>query len=398
MRESPAGDHRRSGRRGVFGERGSRLAPLGALGQSVWLDSISREMLRSGELERYVEAGISGITSNPTIFAQAMLSGDSYDAQIDELVARDADVDEIYTALVTRDIRQACDVMAPTHRRSGGLDGFVSVEVSPELAHEAEATVAEARDWVKRVDRPNLLIKIPATRVGLTAIEAAIAEGISVNVTLIFSLERYLAVIDAYMNGLERFREAGGNPASVNSVASFFVSRFDTEVDARLVSIGTPAALALRGRAAVANARVAYLEFLRAFSSARWYRLRRAGANVQKPLWASTSTKNPAYSDTLYIDTLVAPETVNTLPESALAAYEDRGPASPTVLGINELNDAVLVLDDLASVGVDYDDVTAKLEQQGVAGFVSSFRQMIGDIESKRDMLTAIRGEPAPEG
>ena len=225
VRGSSAGWPHEIGRQYVFGGKGSRLAALGALGQSVWLDSISREMLRSGELERYVEAGISGVTSNPTIFAKAMLSGDSYDAQIDELVAHDADVDEIYTAVVTRDIRQACDVMAPTHRRSGGLDGFVSVEVSPELAHEAEATLAEARDWVKRVDQPNLLIKIPATRAGLTAIEAAIAEGISVNVTLIFSLERYLAVIDAYISGLERFRAAGGNPATVNSVASFFVSR-----------------------------------------------------------------------------------------------------------------------------------------------------------------------------
>ncbi len=370
----------------MSGERGSRLRALGALGQSVWLDSISREMLRSGELERYVEAGITGITSNPTIFAKAMLSGDSYDAQIDELVAHDADVDEIYTAVVTRDIRQACDLMAPTHRRAGGLDGFVSVEVSPELAHQADATVAEARDWVKRVDRSNLLIKIPATRAGLTAIEAAIAEGISVNVTLIFSLGRYLAVIDAYMSGLERFREAGGNPASVNSVASFFVSRFDTEVDKRLGRIGTSEAGALEGRTAVANARVAYLEFLRAFSSDRWYRLRRNGANVQKPLWASTSTKNPAYSDTLYIDTLVAPETVNTLPESAIAAYQDHGPDTPQVLGINQLADGVLVLEDLEEVGVDYEDVTAKLERDGVSSFAASFREMVSDIERKRAM------------
>lgn len=383
---SSAGGDTRPGRLGVFVDKGSRLHALGALGQSVWLDSISREMLRSGELERYVEAGISGVTSNPTIFAKAILAGDSYDAQIDELVAHDADVDEIYTAVVTRDIRQACDVMVPTHRLSGGLDGFVSVEVSPELAHEAEATVAEARDWVKRVDRPNLLIKIPATRAGLTAIEAAIAEGISVNVTLIFSLERYLAVIDAYMSGLERFREVGGNPATVNSVASFFVSRFDTEVDSRLGVVGTPEAGALAGRSAVANARVAYLEFLRAFSSDRWFRLRRHGANVQKPLWASTSTKNPAYSDTLYIDTLVAPETVNTLPESAIAAYQDHGPDTPEVLGINQMADGVMVLEDLEAVGVDYDDVAAKLERDGVSSFAASFREMVDDIERKRAM------------
>ena len=373
----------------MFGGNDSRLAALGVLGQSVWLDSISREILRSGELERYVEAGISGVTSNPTIFAKAMLSGDSYDAQIDELVAHDAGVDEIYTAVVTRDIRQACDVMAPTHRRSGGLDGFVSVEVSPELAHEAEPTVAEARDWVKRVDRPNLLIKIPATRAGLTAIEAAVAEGISVNVTLIFSLERYLSVIDAYMSGLERFREAGGDPAAVNSVASFFVSRFDTEVDKRLGVVGTARAGALAGRTAVANARVAYLEFLRAFSSERWFRLRRAGANVQKPLWASTSTKNPAYSKTLYIDTLVAPETVNTLPESAIAAYQDHGPDTPEVLGINQMADGVMVLEDLEAVGVDYDDVAAKLERDGVSSFAASFREMVDDIERKRALSAA---------
>ena len=387
--ESPAGGGTRPGRLGVFEDRGSRLHALGALGQSVWLDSISREMLQSGELERYVEAGISGVTSNPTIFAKAMLSGDSYDAQINELVAHDADVDEIYTAVVTSDIRRACEVMAPTHRRSGGLDGFVSVEVSPELAHEPEATVAEARDWVKRVDRPNLLIKIPATRAGLTAIEAAVAEGISVNVTLIFSLERYLAVIDAYMSGLERFREVGGNPATVNSVASFFVSRFDTEVDKRLGVIGTPEAGALAGRTAVANARVAYLEFLRAFSSDRWFRLRRNGANVQKPLWASTSTKNPAYSDTLYIDTLVAPETVNTLPETAIAAYQDHGPDSPEVLGINQMADGVMVLEDLETVGVDYHDVAAKLERDGVSSFAASFREMVDDIERKRALSAA---------
>ena len=371
----------------MSGGRNSRLRNLGRLGQSVWLDSISREMLRSGELERYVEAGITGLTSNPTIFAKAMLAGDSYDAQINELVAHDADVDEIYTEVVTRDIRQACDVMAPTYRRCGGRDGFVSVEVSPELAHEAEATVAEARDWVKRVNRPNLLIKIPATRAGLGAIEAAIAEGISVNVTLIFSLERYRAVIDAYLSGLERFRKAGGNLSTVDSVASFFVSRFDTEVDSRLGLLGAPEAAALAGRTAVANARAAYLDFLRAFSSDRWYRLRREGANVQKPLWASTSTKNPAYSDTLYIDTLVAPETVNTLPESAIAAYQDHGPETPEVLGINEMTDGVMVLEDLKESGVDYDDVTGKLESNGVNSFVDSFRQMVGDIERKRAMV-----------
>lgn len=367
----------------------SRLHNLAGLGQSVWLDSISREMLASGELDRYLERAITGVTSNPTIFAKAMTSGDSYDAQVGDLVARDATVDEIYTAVVTADIRQACDVMEPVHRRTGGQDGFVSVEVSPELAHDAAPTVDEARDWVKRVNRPNLLIKVPATREGISAIEDLTAEGISVNVTLIFSLDRYRAVIDAYLTGLERFARAGGRIASVTSVASFFVSRFDTEVDARLEDIGTPEALALRGRAAVANARAAYLEFLRAFSSERWHGLHRLGARVQKPLWASTSTKNPDYSDTLYIDTLVAPETINTLPESALAAYEDRGPDRPEVLGVGQMNDGVLVLQDIATVGVDYQDVTDKLEREGVGSFVASFREMIGDIERKRAVMSA---------
>ena len=373
----------------MSGSGNSRLHNLAGLGQSVWLDSISREMLASGELDRYLERAITGVTSNPTIFAKAMTSGDSYDAQVGELVARDATVDEIYTAVVTADIRQACDVMEPVHRRTGGQDGFVSVEVSPELAHDAAPTVAEARDWVKRVNRPNLLIKVPATREGISAIEDLTAEGISVNVTLIFSLDRYRAVIDAYLTGLERFARAGGRMASVTSVASFFVSRFDTEVDARLEDIGTPEALALRGRAAVANARAAYLEFLRAFSSERWCGLHRLGARVQKPLWASTSTKNPDYSDTLYIDTLVAPETINTLPESALAAYEDRGPDRPDVLGVGQMNDGVLVLQDIATVGVDYQDVTAKLEREGVGSFVVSFREMIGDIERKRAVMSA---------
>ncbi|MYD05288.1 MAG: transaldolase [Acidimicrobiia bacterium] len=368
----------------MFGGQKSKLHNLGSAGQSVWLDSISREMLQSGDLQRYVEAGIRGLTSNPTIFAKAMRAGDSYDAQIRELADRSADVDEIYAAVVTRDIQQACDVMEPVYTGSGGTDGFVSVEVSPELAHEADGTLAEARDWVKRVNRPNLLIKIPATREGIGAIGSAIAEGISVNVTLIFSLERYMAVMDAYLDGLERYQQAGGNPSGVNSVASFFVSRFDTEVDARLSRVGTSAAAALAGRAAVANARVAYLRFLQTFSSDRWARLRRQGANLQKPLWASTSTKNPAYSDTLYIDTLVAPETVNTLPESAIQAYQEQGRSRPEMMGINQMVDGVIVLENLASVGIEYDDVAALLEKKGVDSFAASFREMISDIEQKR--------------
>ena len=344
-------------------------------------------MLDSGGLDRRLDEGVTGVTSNPTIFAQAITSGDSYDAQIAGLAARGADADEIYTEVVAEDIRRACDVMGPVYRRTGGRDGFVSVEVSPELARRTEPTVAEARDWVKRIDRPNLLVKVPATREGVPAIEALTAEGVSVNVTLIFSLDRYRSVIEAYIKGAERFEEAGGPLASLASVASFFVSRFDSEVDARLERIGGSEALALRGRGAVANARAAYLEFLRAFTSERWLRLHRLDARVQRPLWASTSTKNPDYPDTLYVDTLVAPATVNTMPESTIAAYQDHGARNPSALGVEELNEAVSVLDELSAAGVDYDDAADCLEREGVDKFMASFREMMGEIEQKRAAL-----------
>jgi len=371
----------------VSGADVSRLHSLALSGQSVWIDSISRDMLDSGGLDRRLDEGVTGVTSNPTIFAQAITSGDSYDAQIADLAARGADADEIYTEVVAEDIRRACDVMGPVHRRTGGRDGFVSVEVSPELARRTEPTVAEARDWVKRIDRPNLLVKVPATREGVPAIEALTAEGVSVNVTLIFSLDRYRSVIEAYIRGVERFEEAGGALASLASVASFFVSRFDSEVDARIERIGGSEALALRGRGAVANARAAYLEFLRAFTSERWLRLHRLDARVQRPLWASTSTKNPDYPDTLYVDTLVAPATVNTMPESTIAAYQDHGARNPSALGVEELNEAVSVLDELSAAGVDYDDAADCLEREGVDKFMASFREMMGEIEQKRAAL-----------
>lgn len=367
----------------------SNLHSLASVGQSIWIDSLSRSMLDSGELQRQADVNaVTGVTSNPSIFAKAMLSGDDYDPQLEELVARDASVGEIYTALVTQDIQQACDQMQPVFERTGGADGFVSVEVSPELAHDTDATIAEARDWVKRVDRPNLLIKVPATAEGIPAIEALIGEGISVNVTLIFSLDRYQAVMDAYLAGLERYQRAGGDVSSVASVASFFVSRVDSEVDERLAALGTEAALALRGEAAVANARVAYLQFLQTFSSGRWMELAVDGARVQQPLWASTSTKNPAYSDILYVETLAAPTTVNTMPESTIDAYQDHGPERPHVLDIDDMNSAMIVLHRLAAVGIDYDDVTETLEREGVEKFVASFREMIDDIEKKKAALS----------
>lgn len=366
----------------------SNLHNLAAVGQSIWIDSLSRELLRSGELAAQIDTNaVTGVTSNPSIFAKAMLSGDDYDAQLGELVGRDATVDEIYTALVTQDIQQACDVMRPVFDQTGSSDGFVSVEVSPELAADTDGTVAEARDWVKRVNRPNLLIKVPATVQGIVAVEALIAEGISVNVTLIFSLDRYRSVMEAYIAGLERFGQAGGDISTVASVASFFVSRLDSEVDGRLDAIGSDQALALRGLAAVANARVAYLHFLRAFSTDRWLRLAIDGGRVQQPLWASTSTKNPDYSDTLYVDTLAAPTTVNTMPESTIAAYQDHGPSHPQVLDIEDMNDGVAVLGRLAEAGIDYADVTDTLEREGVDKFVASFREMIADIERKRQVL-----------
>ena len=366
----------------------SNLHNLAAVGQSIWIDSLSREMLQSGALASELETNaVTGVTSNPSIFAKAMLSGTDYDPQLEELVGRDASVDEIYTALVTRDIQDACDVMRPVFDRTAGGDGFVSVEVSPRLAHDTDGTVGEARDWVKRVNRPNLLIKVPSTVQGIPAIEALVAEGISVNVTLIFSLDRYQAVMEAYMAGLERFGQAGGDISTVASVASFFVSRMDSEVDARLEAINSDAARVLFGKAAVANARVAYLQFLQTFSTGRWLELAVDGARVQQPLWASTSTKNPAYSDTLYVDTLAAPTTVNTLPESTIAAYQDHGPAFPKVLDIEEMNDGVATLHRLADVGVDYADVTDTLERDGVDKFAGAFDEMVFDIERKRDAL-----------
>ena len=368
----------------------SNLHNLAAVGQSVWIDSLSREILDSGELQRQIdENAVTGVTSNPTIFAKAMLSGSDYDAQLGELVGRNATTDEIYTALVTADIQKACDVMRPVFDRTGGADGFVSVEVAPGLAHDTDGTVAEARDWAKRVNRPNLLVKVPATAAGIPAIRQLIAEGISINVTLIFSLDRYEEVMEAYIAGLESYAGSGGDVAKVASVASFFVSRVDSEVDSRLEAIGTDVALALRGEAAVANAQVAYLRFLRLFSTDRWLALAARGARVQQPLWASTSTKNPDYSDILYVETLVAPTTVNTMPESTIVAYQEHGPSYPDILDIEQMASADATLAALAEVGIDYDDVTAVLEREGVEKFIASFDEMIADIDRKREALLA---------
>ena len=360
------------------------LHSLTLAGQSIWADQISRAMLDSGELARRVRRQhITGVTSNPSIFAAAITKSNDYDREMARLIGEGADPDETYAALITRDITDACDVLNQVHRESGGADGFVSVEVSPELAADTPATVAEAREWVKRVSRPNLLVKVPATPEGIPAIRKLTGEGISVNVTLIFSLGRYRKVMDAYLWGLEDYSEVGGNLREVASVASFFVSRVDTEVDRRLERRGDPRSLSLRGKAAVANARAAYGEFLSVFSGERWDRLAARGARIQRPLWASTSTKNPAYPDTLYVDTLVSPHTVNTLPLSTIEAYADHGSPRPSIFGPEEIARARNLLAELEDVGVDYQDVVRTLERQGVGSFARSFVELQDHIRAK---------------
>ena len=341
-------------------------------------------MLDSGELARRVSRQhITGVTSNPSIFAAAITKSADYDAEMARLIGEGLDPEETYAELITRDITDACDVLRAVHRESGGADGFVSVEVSPELAADTAATVAEAREWVKRVSRPNLLVKVPATLQGIPAIRRLTGEGISVNVTLIFSLQRYREVMDAYLSGLEDFSAVGGNLREVASVASFFVSRVDTEVDRRLEDDGGAEALALRGKAAIANAQAAYGEFLSAFSGSRWDRLAEQGARIQQPLWASTSTKNPAYSDTLYVDTLVSPHTVNTLPLSTIEAYADHGSPRPSIFGPEEIALARTLLEQMENVGIDYQDVVETLEAEGLQKFADSFRELQSHIEAK---------------
>jgi len=356
------------------------LADLSSRGVSIWLDDLSRGRLTGGGLASLASLAardhVVGVTTNPTIFARAISGGGgAYAGPLRDLWARGTCVYEALRDLTTHDVRSACDVLRSVYDASDGLDGRVSIEVDPRLAHDTEATIAEARALWWRVDRPNLFIKIPAARQGLPAIAACLAEGISVNVTLIFSLARYDEVIDAFLDGLERARQAGCDLASITSVASFFVSRVDTEVDARLDKIGTAEAGALRGRAAIANARLAYRHYEQMLASPRWAALAAAGARPQRPLWASTSVKDPAYPDTMYVTKLVAPGVVNTMPEATLRAVADHGqiPAD-SVRG--HYADARQVLSALAAVGVDYDDVTATLEQRGLELFDASWREL----------------------
>jgi transaldolase len=348
------------------------IARLRAAGVSVWLDDLSRERLTAGSLAALRDRGVSGVTTNPTIFARAISDSDAYDGQIRDLRLRRVPVDQMLRELTASDVRQACDVLRPAYEATGGVDGRVSIEVDPRIAHDTGRTVAEARALWWLVDRPNLFIKIPAARQGLPAITACLAEGISINVTLIFSLARYGEVIEAFLAGLEAARAAGRDLSGIASVASFFVSRVDTEADRRLDKIGTPQAAALRGQAAIANARLAYQRYEQAIATGRWRSLERAGARPQRPLWASTSVKDPAYDDTRYVTGLVAPGVINTMPEATLNAVTGHGQIpDDSIHGTYDQSQAVL--DDLAALGIDYADVVQALEDQGVTTFDASW-------------------------
>ncbi len=359
-----------------------RLKKLADAGVSIWLDDLSRERLDSGNLASLVkEKSVSGVTTNPTIFAAALSKGAAYDAQVQELAARGASVHDAIRALTTDDVRNACDVMSETYRATDGRDGRVSIEVSPGLAMDTDGTIAEAADLWKTVDRPNTLIKIPATEPGLPAITKTIGEGISVNVTLIFALERYQGVIDAYLNGLEQAAANGHDLSSIHSVASFFVSRVDSEVDKRLDAIGTDEAKALKGKAAIANARLAYALYDRAFATDRWAELEAKGANRQRPLWASTGVKDPAYSDTMYVSELVVANTVNTMPEKTMDAFADHGEVTGDTVSGREV-EAQQTLDAIEALGIAYDDVVAVLETEGVDKFVKSWDELVDTVRA----------------
>ena len=362
------------------------LAALSAAGVSVWLDDLSRERLQSGNLTELINTrSVVGVTTNPSIFQAALSKGTAYDEQVHELASRGADVDATIRTVTTDDVRNACDVLAKVYEASGGVDGRVSIEVDPRLAHDTDKTILQAIELWKIVDRPNLLIKIPATLAGLPAITAVIAEGISVNVTLIFSLERHRAELDAYLTGLEKAREAGHDLSKIHSVASFFVSRVDTEIDARLEKIGG-SALGLRGKAGVANARLAYAAYEQVFGGPQFANLKAEGARVQRPLWASTGVKNPDYPDTLYVTELVAANTVNTMPEKTLEAVADHGQITgDTISGTAAAAQAVF--DELSAVGIDLDDVFNLLEVEGVEKFEKSWGELLEATQGQLDAL-----------
>ena len=362
----------------------SRLHALSELGQSVWIDSLSRTWLENGELQRLIdEDAVVGVTSNPTIFQKAMSEGDSYDDQLRELLKTEDDLNEIFLNLAVDDIKGACDLLRQIWDAGKGQDGYVSLEVDPNLAYQTQATIDQAQRLHEWVERPNLHVKIPATEPGLPAIEEMISRGRNINVTLIFSLERYKAVAEAYIRGLERLVESGSELSQVASVASFFVSRVDTEADRRLDEAGRPD---LKGKLAIANAKLAYQEFEKIFSGPRWDALAELGATKQRCLWASTSTKNPEYRDVMYVEELIGPMTVNTMPHETIEAFQDHGEVALTLE--RDLDEAKRVFDEVAGV-VDYDDVTETLEREGVQKFIDSFTELLEGIESKRGELVS---------
>ncbi len=366
----------------------SRLHKLSKHGQSVWIDSLSRTMLQSGQLEQMMrDDAVVGVTTNPSIFQKALSEGDAYDEQLRKIGESEHDPKELFLQLSARDVEAALDLLSSVHEENGE-DGFVSWEVDPTLAYDREGTFDEAMRLHGWLDRPNLYVKIPATRPGLGAIEDCIAHGKSINVTLIFSLQRYKEVVEAHLRGLERLVASGGDPSKVYSVASFFVSRVDTEADKRLETIGTKEALALRGKLAIANAKLAYEHYREAYSGPRWEFLKEKGATPQRCLWASTSTKNPDYRDVLYVEELIGPHTVNTMPLETIEAFQDHGEVrGDTVLeGVEE---AEALLDALAEAGVSYDEVVETLEVEGVQKFSDSFDELIEGLEAKRGELAA---------
>jgi transaldolase len=362
----------------------SRLHRLSELGQSVWIDFLSRDLLRSGELERRMrDDAVVGVTSNPTIFQKAISAGDAYDEQLREVLEDERDPKEVFIRLATKDVADALDLLRPVWDGGGGQDGYVSIEVDPTLAFDTGATIDEAQRLHEIIDRPNLFVKIPATKAGLPAIEEMIARGRSINVTLIFSLDRYAEVAEAYVRGLERLVESGGDPRNVASVASFFVSRVDTEADRRLDEAGAPDEL--KGRLAVANAKLAYQRYKEIFAGDRWDALAAEGATPQRCLWASTSTKNPEYRDVMYVEQLIGSKTVNTMPDETIEAFQDHGEIAPTLEhGIDEAN---RIFEELERAGVDYADVTDTLEREGVDKFSDSFAELLEGIRAKSGEL-----------
>ena len=360
----------------------TKLHELARLGQSIWLDNISRPLLLSGELQELVNQGLRGVTSNPSIFEKAIAGSDDYDEDLSLLVREGKSVDEIYEALAMADIRSAADILRSVYDESDGADGYVSLEVNPNLAHDTEATIAEARRLFAALERPNVMIKVPATPAGIPAIKTLISEGVNVNVTLIFSLEQYEDVVTAYISGLQRLTTLEGEVKKVASVASFFISRVDSAVDSALAEIGN---VELQGKIAIDNARIAYGRFREIFKGEGWVNLAAQGGRVQRPLWASTSTKNPSYSDTLYVDSLIGADTVNTLPPTTLEDFLDHGLVATTVE--TDVPEAYSRRSKLAELGIDLDGITKKVLDEGVAAFAKSFNGLMASIAEKRQKL-----------